>query len=271
MILCGIGLIILIACLTSLDFFSVNITDNYVEYNSEYADMYIEVLNKNVKNGNGYVSLSRILYFYLEDENLTFDEIYIDNLDLSDKKQKTISDVCSMKKYSSMECCTEDFILNSNQNDEEQNKPFNSPLSINNMNVTSFFMEQRVVYDNSEVHKAWDFSSPNKEPVYSVCDGVVSYVSFNHSINAIDINGGGGNQIKIKCNIDDDITYEVWYMHLYPNSAKVKVGDVVSHWDQVAEVGTTGYSTGPHLHYQVSIDGKTIDGMSLIDFTNSNN
>lgn len=262
---------VIVACLTTMNYFGVNVVDDYVEDNADYVDMYQEVLNKNIKTGNGYVSLSRILYFYLEDDTLTFDEIYSDNLDIVNKKQKTISEVCTMEKYSSMECCTEDSILESGQIDEEQNKPFNAPLKISNMNVTSFFMEQRIVYGNSEVHKAWDFSSPNNEPVYSVCDGVVSYVSFNHSTNAIDTNGGGGNQIKIKCNIDDDTTYEVWYMHLYPNSAKVKVGDVVSHWNQVAEVGTTGYSTGPHLHYQVSIDGKTIDGMSLIDFTNSNN
>ena len=47
----------------------------------------------------------------------------------------------------------------------------------------------------------------------------------------------------------------------------VKVGDKVKGWQQIEEVGTTGYSTGPHLHYQVSLNGSYIDGMSLIDFT----
>ena len=41
----------------------------------------------------------------------------------------------------------------------------------------------------------------------------------------------------------------------------------VKSWQKIAGVGTTGYSTGPHLHYQVSLNGETIDGMSLIDFT----
>lgn len=96
----------------------------------------------------------------------------------------------------------------------------------------------------------------------------MTFVSFKYSTNSIDKKGSGGNQIKIKCEIADDTTYEVWYAHLFPNSAKVKVGDKVKGWQQIAEVGTTGYSTGPHLHYQVSLNGSYIDGMSLIDFTN---
>ena len=45
--------------------------------------------------------------------------------------------------------------------------------------------------------------------------------------------------------------YYVVFAHLYPNSAKVKEGDKVNHWTQVAEVGTTGHSTGVHLHLAV--------------------
>ena len=61
------------------------------------------------------------------------------------------------------------------------------------------------------------------------------------------------------------------YAHLYPDSAKVKVGDKVNHWTEIAEVGTTGYSTGNHLHYQVNDENKkAIDGMQFIDFSLSN-
>lgn len=264
-----IGLIILVPILMIMDFFGANVTDGFVENNSEYAETYKAVLNQNIKTGNGYVSLERILYFYLSTDSLSFKEIYTDNLDSETKKQKTISDVCEMKKYINLPVCSDSEIDVSGQIDEEQIKPFNSPLKISNMNVTSFFMEERIVYGNADVHKAWDLSASNNTPVYSTCDGEVTQVSFKYSTNSIDKNGGGGNQIKIKCDIDDDTTYEVWYAHLYPNSSKVNVGDKVKHWQQIAEVGTTGYSTGPHLHYQVSINGSYIDGMSLIDFTNT--
>ena len=172
-----------------------------------------------------------------------------------------------MKKYINLPVCSDSEIESSGQINEEQLKPFNAPLKISDMNVTSFFMEERIVYGNADVHKAWDFSASNNTPVYATCEGVVTQVSFKYSTNTIDKNGGGGNQIKIKCENDEETTYEVWYAHLYPNSAKVKVGDKVKGWQQIAEVGTTGYSTGPHLHYQVSLNGSYIDGMSLIDFT----
>lgn len=58
----------------------------------------------------------------------------------------------------------------------------------------------------------------------------------------------------------------VFYMHLYPNSYLVKKGQNVSKGDLIAGVGTTGMSTGNHLHFQVNLNGKEIDGMKLINF-----
>jgi putative secreted M23 family peptidase len=65
------------------------------------------------------------------------------------------------------------------------------------------------------------------------------------------------NNIKISCEIEK-IKYIVWYAHLFPNISLVSVGDKVSVGQKIAEVGTTGYSTGTHLHFQVIIDGKNV-------------
>ncbi len=268
--LIGMGLVILIPILMVLDFFGANIIDGYVESNSEYAELYIPVVKNNLINGNGYVSLDRIIYFYLENTNLTFNEIYEDNLDKDLKQVKPISEVCQLDKYKDYSVCSQDEIDNSSQIDEVQNKPFNSPLDFSNLIVTSFFMEERIIYGEVNTHSAWDFGASEQSIVYSVCDGEVIDVSFKYSTNTIDTNGGAGNSIKIKCTVDDEIEYTVLYGHLYPNSSKVKVGDIVTGWQEIASVGTTGYSTGNHLHYQVSKDGKVIDGLSLIDFTNEN-
>ena len=119
-----IGMIILIPCLMVMDFFGANITDGYIENNSEYSEKYKTVLNKNIKSGNGYVSLSRILYFYLANDQLSFNEIYQDNLDSETKKQKSITDVCTLDKYKNLSVCSTTEISNSNQVDEEMLKPF---------------------------------------------------------------------------------------------------------------------------------------------------
>lgn len=66
------ALVIIVPCLMILDFFGANITDNYVENNMDYADMYKQTLNKAINNGYGYVPLNRILYFYLENDKLSF-------------------------------------------------------------------------------------------------------------------------------------------------------------------------------------------------------
>ncbi|MGM9875707.1 MAG: M23 family metallopeptidase [Bacilli bacterium] len=260
-----VGLIILIPVLMIMDFFGANITDGYIENNSEYAEQYRSVANKNIKAKKGYVSLERILYFYLADNSLTFDEIYTDNLDKETKKLIPISEVCEIQKYKILDVCKSDALSESGQIDEEQAKPFAPPIEFSSSTITSFFMEERVVFGEANVHKAWDIANSAQTPVYSTCDGKVDSVSFTQTTNVTDTSNGGGNQIKISCDVND-LTYVVWYAHLYPNSAKVKVGDSVSKGQQIASVGTTGYSTGNHLHYQVSLDGNVVDGMSLIDF-----
>lgn len=260
-----LGLIILIPILMLMDFFGANITDGYIENNSDYAEQYKEVLNKNIKAKNGYVSLERILYFYLADDTLSFDQIYTDNLDKEMKSELPISEVCLLNRYKVLSVCDDSSVSNSNQIDIEQAKPFTFPIDFTSSSITSFFMEERVVMGKSDIHNAWDLANDPETKVYSTCDGVVEEVNFTQTENMTNISANGGNQIKISCEVSD-LTYHVLYAHLFPNSSKVKVGDNVSKGQEIASVGTTGYSTGNHLHYEVWLDDKTIDGMSLINF-----
>lgn len=85
-------MIALIPVLMLMDFFGANITDDYVEDNYEYAKTYRAILNTELKKGNGYIPLNRILYFYLEDDKLSFKEIYEDNLDNDTKKMLDLID-----------------------------------------------------------------------------------------------------------------------------------------------------------------------------------
>ena len=178
--------------------------------------------------------------------------------------------MCLNKKYKVLDVCKSDYLSTSGQINEEQAKPFAPPIDFSKTTITSIFMEERVVFGKESIHEAWDIAAPAQTPVYSTCDGRVESVSFTQNHNVTNTSAGGGNQIKIRCDVND-ITYHVLYAHLYPNSSKVTNGQSISKGQQIASVGTTGYSTGNHLHYQVELGGKTIDGMSLINFNYQNN
>ena len=243
--------------------------DETDDASSKYVNArdYISVLNKNLKNGNGYVSLSRISYFLEENSNLTYDEVYTDNLNLERKQEKPITEVCNMDKYKDYEVCSTQNITESSQKDIYEEKPFVKPINFNVANVSSIFNEKRSI-GVSSVHKAWDISAPAKTPVYAVCDGMIEYVKFPYKKNIKNMSDtSGGNRIKLNCETDEQ-TYSIYYMHLYPNSYKVKKGQKVSKKDVLASVGTTGMSTGNHLHFQVNLNKKEVDGLNLINFQN---
>lgn len=258
------GLIILVPVLMLLDFFGANITDGYVEGNMEYAQEYKTVLNQNIPSGKGYVSLERMLYFYLVDDSLTFSEIYTDNLDLELKVMKPVSEVCDMNKYKHSAVCSGDSLSESSQIDGYQLKPFSPPVKLNKIRVTSFFMEERTVRGVYGIHNAWDLAGANQTELYAVCDGTVKKVLFPYTEN-ISNETDGGNTVTIECDIDD-VKYEVLYAHLYPKSSSLKIGDSLNQGDKVGEIGNTGNSTGSHLHISVSTGGNNVDMMSLIDF-----
>ncbi len=260
---------IIVGVLMVLDFFGVSITDDYVEGNMIYAEEYLEAVSEYVTLNYGYVSLNRILYFYNENDNLTFKEIYIDNLDSNLKQVSPISDVCRTLKYSNYIVCDTNYY--DNQIDDIQIKPFILPVYYEDINkITSFFMEERIVFDEYDIHTGWDISASAETNVYAVCDGEIITSSFKYLENEFDINGGYGNYIVLKCEIGTD-EYLIKYAHLYSNSSIYNIGDYVTQGDLIAGVGTTGSSTGNHLHFEVYENDELIDGFSLIDFTISDN
>lgn len=265
---------ILIPCLMVMDFFGANIgggadmdgaviTDDYVINNKEYAIQYKKVLNDKIKQGLGYVPLSRLVYF--NQSNRFYSELYDDNINKINNKLLSVDEVCALPKYSYLANCKPWEINRSNQLRIVQAKPFVKPIDFNKASITSFFMEERIIFGEKNIHSGWDFGAENNTSVFAVCEGEVINVSFREYNNKTNKFAGGGNTIDISCNILG-INYIVTYAHLFPYSNLVYKGDKVIAGQQLAEVGTTGYSTGPHLHFQVTINGKNVDGMSLINF-----
>jgi len=97
------------------------------------------------------------------------------------------------------------------------------------------------IYGTGKMHYGVDFANSTGTPVVSAADGVVSYASPLSTY---------GNVIMVTHSIDGQ-TFTSLYAHL--SSIKVSVGQVVSKGQIIGAIGTTGNSTGPHLHFEIHV------------------
>ncbi|VAY86229.1 Membrane proteins related to metalloendopeptidases [hydrothermal vent metagenome] len=100
-------------------------------------------------------------------------------------------------------------------------------------------------------HNGIDLRAKRKTNVYATADGIVKYTR-------VQIHGGFGTIMKITHNYG----FETTYAHL--NQILVSVGDVVHKGDLIALSGNTGYSTGPHLHYEIHYSNKIVNPVDYI-------
>ncbi len=115
------------------------------------------------------------------------------------------------------------------------------------------------VWRQGEKHTGTDYSGTGaNSPIYAIADGVVSQVVVYCGYNKCS-RWTGGNYIVI----NHGNNYYSTYLHLYQNSMKVKVGQSVSKGQHIAGMGTTGWSTGTHLHLGFSV-GEPYSGVSVV-------
>ena len=106
---------------------------------------------------------------------------------------------------------------------------------------------------NRAWHNGVDFAGKNGSDVISVAAGVVVYADVRNGYGKmVEINHGGG--------------YSTRYGH--NSRLLVSVGDTVEKGFQIAEIGSSGRSTGPHVHFEVLKNGRTVNPVSFIRATN---
>lgn len=99
-------------------------------------------------------------------------------------------------------------------------------------------------------HNGIDIASQSGTPIYSALDGTVSYAGFEEGYgNLIQISSAGNTVI--------------FYGHC--SSIDVKLKDVVHKGDLIGRVGSTGNSTGPHLHFEVRINGVAVNPTKYLE------
>ena len=115
---------------------------------------------------------------------------------------------------------------------------------------SSFGMRKHPIDGFNKMHRGTDFAAPMGTPIMASGNGVVTRARWC---------GGGGNCIKIKHNS----TYQTIYAHMRNFARGIKEGVRVKQGQIIGYVGSTGKSTGPHLHYEVIENGKKINSQKL--------
>ena len=115
---------------------------------------------------------------------------------------------------------------------------------------SSFGMRKHPILGYNKMHRGTDFAAPSGTPIMASGSGTVTRARWC---------GGGGNCVKIKHNS----TYETVYAHMKSFGKGVKEGRKVKQGQIIGYVGSTGLSTGPHLHYEVIVNGKKVNSQRL--------
>jgi len=113
---------------------------------------------------------------------------------------------------------------------------------------SSFGMRRHPILGYSKMHTGVDFAAPTGTPIYAAGDGVVKRAGRN---------GGYGNYVQIRHNGE----FSTAYGHM--SRILVKPGQRVRQGDVIGRVGTTGRSTGPHLHYEIIQAGHKVNPMNV--------
>jgi len=122
---------------------------------------------------------------------------------------------------------------------------------INGARLSSpFGMRKHPILGFNKMHKGTDFAAPMGTPIMASGSGTVVLAKWC---------GGGGNCVKIKHNS----TYQTVYAHMKSFAKGIKKGKKVKQGQIIGYVGSTGMSTGPHLHYEVIVNGKKVNSQKL--------
>ena len=132
------------------------------------------------------------------------------------------------------------------------------PMAYQQARISSPFGKRRhPIYKDVRIHWGVDYAAPKGSAVYAGGDGVIVAAKYN---------GGYGKYIKIRHNSE----FSTAYGHLNGYAKGIRPGVRVKQGQLIAYVGSTGRSTGPHLHYEVIKNGKRVNPLTIKAATGNN-
>lgn len=125
------------------------------------------------------------------------------------------------------------------------------PLAFQQARISSPFGRRRhPILKDIRVHWGVDYAAPKGTKIFAAGDGVVQMAKYN---------GGYGNFVKIRHNSE----YSTAYGHMWKFASGIRPGVRVKQGQVIGYVGSTGRSTGPHLHYEVVKNGKRVNPTTI--------
>ncbi len=165
---------------------------------------------------------------------------------LGNELAKTLNNLSARFSYQ-MDSYNEIEKLIKNQDDKLASIPAIQPVSNRHLDriASGYGMRIDPIYGTPKMHKGLDFTSPQGTPIYATGNGVVKLAGY--------MEGGYGYHVIIK----HGYGYETLYGHML--RMKVRPGQKVKRGELIGYVGSTGKSTGPHVHYEVHVNGNEVD------------
>ncbi|WP_448528238.1 M23 family metallopeptidase [Raineya sp.] len=156
-------------------------------------------------------------------------------------------DMLKRKMYVQSKSYDEIMQMAKNKEDRLSRIPAIQPISNKELTRLSsgFGMRFHPIFGGAQFHPGIDFAAPHGTPIYATADGEVVVANNNF--------GGYGNEIQIKHSED----YTTLYAHL--SRFNVRLGQKVKRGECIGYVGSTGFSTAPHLHYEVIYKGEKVN------------
>jgi len=122
---------------------------------------------------------------------------------------------------------------------------------VQGMLISGYGMRSHPIYKMVRMHEGVDFKADRGEPVYATGDAVVQFATYQ---------SGYGNLVRL----DHGDNIESAYAHLSKFADGIRIGKRVSRGDLIGYAGNTGLSEGPHLHYEIRIDGAPINPLEYL-------